>query len=90
MDDSDADDQLLLGADEPCADAEAAAPLDAPAVLDEFGEEMTAVLTPVSICMALTAALVLWLNGGPEGPALIALYYNEAVRRESAPGAPLC
>jgi presenilin 1 len=77
MADSDADDALLLGGEDA---AGAAAPPDAPSILDEYGEEMTAVLTPVSICMALTAALVLWLNGGSDPPAVIALYYNEAVR----------
>lgn len=84
MDDSDADDALLLGGEHAAgADAAyAAAPPDAPSILDEYGEEMTAVLTPVSICMALTAALVLWLNGGDDPPAVIALYYNEAVRCE--------
>ena len=40
----DADDQRLLD-----GDSEAALLPDTPFILDEFGEEMTAVLTPVSI-----------------------------------------
>jgi len=48
MEDSeDADDQRLLEGDVP--DSEAALLPGSPSILDEFGEEMTAVLTPVSI-----------------------------------------
>ena len=48
MEDSDADDQRLLEGAAP-RDSEAALLPDTPSILDEFGEEMTAVLTPVSI-----------------------------------------
>jgi hypothetical protein len=34
--------------------------------------------------MALTAVLCLWFNSGPEPPAVIAVYYNEAVRQHDA------
>lgn len=58
MDDSDGDDALLLGGEAPGAESAQNAPLlpaDVPSILDEFGEEMTAVLTPVSIWRARAA-----------------------------------
>ncbi|KAI7844377.1 hypothetical protein COHA_002175 [Chlorella ohadii] len=50
-------------------------------VLDDLGEEVTGIVSPVSICMALTVALVRILN--PEGESnsgavfLASAYYNE-------------
>ncbi|PRW59201.1 presenilin [Chlorella sorokiniana] len=51
-------------------------------VLDDLGEEVTGIVSPVSICMALTVALVRILN--PEGESnsgavfLASAYYSEA------------
>lgn len=53
-------------------------------VLDDLGEEVTGIVSPVSICMALTVALVRVLN--PEGESnsgavfLASAYYTEDVR----------
>lgn len=38
---------------------------ETPSVLDDLGEEVTGIITPVSLCMAITVLLVRLLN--PEG-----------------------
>jgi len=60
MEDSDTDDRLLLEGDPQAEQGESAALLldaNAPSILDEYGEEMTAVLTPVSLWCVWTSAL---------------------------------
>lgn len=53
-------------------------------VLDDLGEEVTGIVAPVSICMAITVALVRLLN--PEGKSdssavyLATSFYVEEVR----------
>lgn len=53
-------------------------------VLDDLGQEVTGIAAPVSICMALTVALVRLLN--PEGESnagsvsVASIYYSENVR----------
>jgi hypothetical protein len=52
-------------------------------ILESKGEEVTAIITPVSICIALTVALVKTLN--PSGASrnraisIAAIYYSEEV-----------
>lgn len=52
-------------------------------ILVSTGEEVTAIVTPVSICMALTVALVKTLNpdGRSDGRAvsIASVYYSEQV-----------
>ena len=59
-------------------------------MLDDLGEEVTGVVTPVSICMALTVALVRILNPTGESPTggvyLASAYYTEQVSREGGWG----
>ena len=59
-------------------------------ILVTTGEEVTAIITPVSICMALTVALVKTLNptGRSDGHAvsIASVYYTEQVQLE-CPGA---
>ena len=53
-------------------------------VLDRLGEEVTGIVSPVSLCMALTVGLVRLLN--PSGDAaggsvyIASAYYKEQVR----------
>lgn len=53
-------------------------------VLDRLGEEVTGIVSPVSLCMALTVGLVRLLN--PTGDAagssvyIASAYYKEQVR----------
>jgi presenilin 1 len=53
-------------------------------ILDDLGQELTGIISPVSICMALTVALVRILN--PDGASdagavyFASAYYNEQVR----------
>ena len=53
-------------------------------VLDDLGEEVTGIVAPVSLCMALTVALVRILN--PSGSSnsnsvfIASAYYNEQAR----------
>lgn len=55
-------------------------------ILVTTGEEVTAIITPVSICMALTVALVKTLNptGRSDGHAvsIASVYYTEQVQLE--------
>ena len=57
-------------------------------ILDDLGQEVTGIISPVSICMALTVALVRILN--PDGASdagavyFASAYYNEQVRLHSA------
>ncbi len=54
-----------------------------PSPLDTIGREVTSIVTPVSVCMALTVLLVRTLN--PEGKsndhtvAIATAYYHEEV-----------
>jgi hypothetical protein len=54
-------------------------------VLDDLGQEVTGIVAPVSICMAITVALVRLLN--PEGQSdsntvyIAQIYYSEDVGR---------
>lgn len=58
-------------------------PRHAPSVLDDLGQEITGIMAPVSICMAITVLLVKALN--PEGTAdtttvaIATLAYQEQV-----------
>lgn len=60
-------------------------------VLDDLGEEVTGIIGPVTLCIALTVALVRILN--PEGESnsnavfLASAYYTEQAR---AVGAGFC
>ena len=60
-----------------------ACPAQPPSVLDALGDELTSVLTPVSVCMMLTVVLVKLLSPhGSEGAAsdavaIATLYYDE-------------
>ena len=53
-------------------------------VLDDLGQEITGIVSPVSLCMALTVALVRILNpsGSNAGNAayFASAYYKEQVR----------
>ena len=59
-------------------------------ILAVLGEEVTGVVTPVSICMALTVCLVQLLNptgsSDPRSVYIATVYYVEQVR----PGARSC
>ena len=50
-------------------------------VLEDLGEELTGIVSPVSLCMALTVALVRVLNpdglSGGNGVAIASTYYKE-------------
>jgi presenilin 1 len=56
-------------------------------ILDDLGEEVTGILTPVSVCMALTVMLVKTLN--PTGASdarsvyIASAFYSEKVSRSS-------
>lgn len=58
-------------------------------ILDDLGEEVTGILTPVSVCMALTVMLVKTLN--PTGASdarsvyIASAFYSEKVSRSSCP-----
>jgi len=51
-------------------------------ILDDLGEEVTGIVAPVSICMALTVALVRLLNpdgsSGSSAVYIASVYYNES------------
>ena len=53
-------------------------------ILDDLGAEVTGIVSPVSICMALTVVLVRTLNpegeSDPSAVAIANLYYKEKVR----------
>ncbi len=55
-------------------------------ILTDFGEELTAIITPVSICMALTVGLVKILN--PTGASdarsvfIASAFYTEQAREK--------
>ena len=59
-------------------------PIMVESVLDKLGEEVTGIVSPVSLCMALTVGLVRLLN--PTGDAagssvyIASAYYQEQVR----------
>ena len=52
-------------------------------VLDDLGEEITGIISPVTVCMVVTIALVRLLNpnGASDSTAvyIAQLYYNEQV-----------
>ena len=56
-----------------------------PSLLDDLGEEVTGIVAPVSLCMAVTVLLVRLLN--PEGVSssntvlIASIAYQEQVRR---------
>ena len=57
-------------------------------ILDDFGEEITAIITPVSICMALTVMLVKVLN--PTGSSdAHSVFIASAFYTEQASNSPL-
>lgn len=64
--------------------AAAAAQFMVESVLDRLGEEVTGIVSPVSLCMALTVALVRLLNptGDNAGSSvyIASAYYKEQVR----------
>lgn len=55
----------------------------AKSILDDLGEEVTGIVSPVSLCMALTVALVRMLNpnGDSSGntTSFASAYYKEQV-----------
>ncbi len=54
-------------------------------VLDELGQEITGIIAPVSICMALTVLLVKALN--PDGSdTSVSVYFAQAFYAEKVKG----
>ena len=57
-------------------------------VLEDLGEELTGIVAPVSLCMALTVALVRALNpdglSGGNGVAIASTYYKEQASSPAA------
>jgi hypothetical protein len=54
--------------------------MDNGSVLDDLGAEVTGIAFPVSVCMAITVALVRLLNGGDDGKGRVII--GEAVYGE--------
>ena len=63
-------------------------------VLEDLGEELTGIVSPVSLCMALTVALVRVLNpdglSGGNGVAIASTYYKEQASCPAACKLALC